>query len=253
MAKSQVSMTVNGKTVEALVEPRTLLIHFLREQLNLTGPHIGCDTSHCGACTVDLDGKSVKILHDVRRAGERRRHPHHRGHGGGRRHAACAAGRLPRDARPAMRLLHAGDDRARLPAAAGEREPVRGGDPLRHRGQPLPLHRLPEHRQGHSIRRRQDQRRSRSRRPQNERPDPHLRATRRGPAGHGLQAQARRGYPLRPGQGQLCRRPQAARHALRRLHALAARACPRQDRSTPRRPRRCRASSRCSPPKRSRP
>jgi aerobic carbon-monoxide dehydrogenase small subunit len=60
MAKSQVTMTVNGKKVEELVEPRTLLIHFLREQLALTGPHIGCDTSHCGACTVDLDGKSVK-------------------------------------------------------------------------------------------------------------------------------------------------------------------------------------------------
>src|SRR6202142_1432224 len=60
MAKSHVTMKVNGKTVEELVEPRTLLIHFLREQLNLTGPHIGCDTSHCGACTVDLDGKSVK-------------------------------------------------------------------------------------------------------------------------------------------------------------------------------------------------
>ena len=60
MPKSQVSLTVNGETVEALVEPRTLLIHFLREQLNLTGPHIGCETSHCGACTVDLDGKSVK-------------------------------------------------------------------------------------------------------------------------------------------------------------------------------------------------
>jgi carbon-monoxide dehydrogenase small subunit len=60
MAKTHVTMTVNGKPVEALVEARTLLIHFLREQLNLTGPHIGCDTSHCGACTVDLDGKSVK-------------------------------------------------------------------------------------------------------------------------------------------------------------------------------------------------
>jgi carbon-monoxide dehydrogenase small subunit len=60
MPKSQVSMQVNGKAVEALVEPRTLLIHFLREQLNLTGSHIGCDTSHCGACTVDIDGKSVK-------------------------------------------------------------------------------------------------------------------------------------------------------------------------------------------------
>jgi carbon-monoxide dehydrogenase small subunit len=60
MAKTQISLTVNGKTAEALVEPRTLLVHFLREQLMLTGPHIGCETSHCGACTVDLDGKSVK-------------------------------------------------------------------------------------------------------------------------------------------------------------------------------------------------
>jgi aerobic carbon-monoxide dehydrogenase small subunit len=60
MPKSQISLTVNGRRVEALVEPRMLLIHFLRDQLDLTGPHIGCDTSHCGACTVDLDGKSVK-------------------------------------------------------------------------------------------------------------------------------------------------------------------------------------------------
>ena len=60
MAKTHITLKVNGKAVEALVEPRTLLIHFLREDLNLTGPHIGCDTSHCGACTVDFDGKSVK-------------------------------------------------------------------------------------------------------------------------------------------------------------------------------------------------
>jgi carbon-monoxide dehydrogenase small subunit len=60
MAKMHVTMTVNGGEVEALAEPRTLLIHFLREQLALTGPHVGCDTSHCGACTVDLNGKSVK-------------------------------------------------------------------------------------------------------------------------------------------------------------------------------------------------
>jgi carbon-monoxide dehydrogenase small subunit len=60
MSKVQVSLKVNGKAVDGLVEPRTLLIHFLREQLNLTGPHIGCDTTHCGACTVDLNGKSVK-------------------------------------------------------------------------------------------------------------------------------------------------------------------------------------------------
>ena len=58
--KVKVGMTVNGRAVSAEVEPRTLLIHFLRAQLNLTGSHVGCDTSHCGACTVDLDGKSVK-------------------------------------------------------------------------------------------------------------------------------------------------------------------------------------------------
>jgi carbon-monoxide dehydrogenase small subunit len=60
MSKIAVKMTVNGKPVEELVEPRMLLIHFLREQLGLTGPHIGCETSHCGACTVDLGGRSVK-------------------------------------------------------------------------------------------------------------------------------------------------------------------------------------------------
>ena len=60
MAKTKISLTINGKAVDALVEPRMLLIHFLRDQLRITGPHIGCDTSHCGACTVDLDGKSVK-------------------------------------------------------------------------------------------------------------------------------------------------------------------------------------------------
>ena len=60
MAKQHIRLSVNGKPVEALVEPRLLLIHFLREELRLTGAHIGCETSHCGACTVDLDGRSVK-------------------------------------------------------------------------------------------------------------------------------------------------------------------------------------------------
>ncbi|MGB3833682.1 MAG: (2Fe-2S)-binding protein [Mesorhizobium sp.] len=58
--KTQVSMKVNGVEVEGLVEPRTLLIHFIRETLQLTGTHIGCETTHCGACTVDMDGMSVK-------------------------------------------------------------------------------------------------------------------------------------------------------------------------------------------------
>ncbi|MEE9426521.1 MAG: (2Fe-2S)-binding protein [Paracoccaceae bacterium] len=57
---TSVSMTVNGKAVSGEVEGRTLLSHFLREDLQLTGTHIGCDTSQCGACTVHVNGKSVK-------------------------------------------------------------------------------------------------------------------------------------------------------------------------------------------------
>lgn len=55
-----VSLTVNGKAVTANVDPRTLLVQFLRENLRLTGTHVGCDTSQCGACVVHLDGKAVK-------------------------------------------------------------------------------------------------------------------------------------------------------------------------------------------------
>ena len=55
-----VSMTVNGKAVSADVEPRTLLVQYLRENLSLTGTHVGCDTSQCGACVVHVNGKSVK-------------------------------------------------------------------------------------------------------------------------------------------------------------------------------------------------
>ena len=60
MNKMPVNITINGKSIDVLTEPRQLLIHLLREDLNITGPHIGCETSHCGACTVDMDGKSVK-------------------------------------------------------------------------------------------------------------------------------------------------------------------------------------------------
>ncbi|PRX37136.1 carbon-monoxide dehydrogenase small subunit [Meinhardsimonia xiamenensis] len=60
MSKTHVKLKVNGREVEGLAEPRMLLIHFLREELGITGPHIGCETSHCGACTVDMDGRSVK-------------------------------------------------------------------------------------------------------------------------------------------------------------------------------------------------
>jgi carbon-monoxide dehydrogenase small subunit len=55
-----VKLKVNGKAIAGECEPRLLLVHFIRDTLGLTGTHIGCETSHCGACTVDLDGKSVK-------------------------------------------------------------------------------------------------------------------------------------------------------------------------------------------------
>src|SRR3990172_3352815 len=57
---SRISVTVNGAAKTAEVEPRLLLVHLLREVLGLTGTHIGCDTSNCGACTVLLDGRAVK-------------------------------------------------------------------------------------------------------------------------------------------------------------------------------------------------
>src|SRR5437588_475325 len=58
--KRKISLTINGKTHSDTVEPRLLLIHYLREVAGLTGPHIGCETSICGACTVMLDHKAVK-------------------------------------------------------------------------------------------------------------------------------------------------------------------------------------------------
>jgi carbon-monoxide dehydrogenase small subunit len=60
MSTQHVSVTVNGEVREADVEPRLLLVHLLRENFGLTGTHIGCDSSNCGACTVHLDGKSAK-------------------------------------------------------------------------------------------------------------------------------------------------------------------------------------------------
>ncbi len=55
-----IQITINGKKHEAAVEPRLLLVHFLREHLSLTGTHVGCDTSQCGACTIHLNGRAVK-------------------------------------------------------------------------------------------------------------------------------------------------------------------------------------------------
>ena len=60
MTTQHITVTVNGATHEADVEPRLLLVHFLRDTLGLTGTHVGCDTSNCGACTIHIDGESAK-------------------------------------------------------------------------------------------------------------------------------------------------------------------------------------------------
>jgi carbon-monoxide dehydrogenase small subunit len=60
MSTQKISLTLNGEVVESEIEPLALLIHFLSVQMDVRGPHIACETSHCAACTVDLNGKSVK-------------------------------------------------------------------------------------------------------------------------------------------------------------------------------------------------
>lgn len=60
MSKHSIRVTINGTVYEGTVEPRTLLVHWLRDDLHLTGTHIGCDTSSCGACTILVDGKATK-------------------------------------------------------------------------------------------------------------------------------------------------------------------------------------------------
>ena len=116
-----VSLTVNGKPASATVEGRTLLVQLLREHLGLTGTHVGCDTSQCGACVVHVDGEAVKscTLLAVQAEGAQRADDRGRRQ---RRHAAPDAGSLPQQSRAAMRLLHPrhGDERAR----PGEEQPA---------------------------------------------------------------------------------------------------------------------------------
>ncbi len=143
----RVGVTVNGVLHEAEVEPRQLLVYFLREQLGLTGTNVGCDTSSCGACTVMFDGESVKSCtllavqadgHDVTtieglaqngelHAMQQAFHEHHALQCG-----YCTPGMVI--AAVSMLNENPSPDRGRGSARAG--------------GEPLPLHRLPQHRQG---------------------------------------------------------------------------------------------------------
>ena len=140
-----ITVTVNGVKHDAVVEPRTLLVHFLREHLGLTGTHVGCDTSQCGACTVHLNGRAVKsctifavqangaevdtiegladgdTLHPVQE-GFREKH--------GLQCGYCTPGMIM----TAVRFT------------GNEPEPNRRRDQARARRQHLPLHRLRQHR-----------------------------------------------------------------------------------------------------------
>jgi len=149
----EVSVTVNGTTRSADVEPRTLLVHYLRDELGLTGTNIGCDTSSCGACTVLVDGRSAKsctllaaqvdgaeVTTIEGLAGDDGLHPMQQAFH--ECHALQCGYCTPGMVMAAVSLVDEYD------------EPGRGRSPGRPGGQPLPLHRLPEHRQGRPGRQR---------------------------------------------------------------------------------------------------
>ena len=118
-----VSLTVNGKAVTAEIEPRTLLVQLLREQLRLTGTHVGCDTGQCGACTVHLNGRAVKSCNLLAAQAQGAEIVTIEGVAAADGDAASDAGRVQAASRTAVRFLHArhGDDRARSGEAASRR------------------------------------------------------------------------------------------------------------------------------------
>ena len=104
-----VSLTVNGKAIRAEIEPRTLLVQLLRDRLGLTGTHIGCDTSQCGACVVHLNGKAVKSCTVLALSCEGAKVTTIEGVGSPAKIAPDAAG-ISESSCVAMRFLHAGND-----------------------------------------------------------------------------------------------------------------------------------------------
>ena len=143
--KVPVTINVNGRPHQREVEPRLLLVHFLRDVIGLTGTKIGCDTSQCGSCTVLLDGVSVKRVHVPRGAGRRCGGDDDRRTGDQRR-AERAAGSLLGQARPAVRVLHAGHGLRGAVRSAAQSEsdaPRRSGTGSK---ATVPLHGLSEHR-----------------------------------------------------------------------------------------------------------
>ena len=244
-----VSFKLNGKAVDVVVEPRELLIHTLREKLLHTGPHIGCETSHCGACTVDLDGMSVKSCTVLTVQCQDAEVLTIEGfEQGGALHALQEG--FTRAARPAMRLLHARHDHARLSAAQGKSQSVGRGDPLLDGRQPVPLHGLPEHRQGGAAR---GARNSRRRPPDHQRPHRRIRhgrltrthsSARPSCKGWALPGCARR-TPASSAAGAPTSTTSSCPACCSARWCAAPTRMPASSRSTRPRRSRCRASSRC--------
>jgi carbon-monoxide dehydrogenase small subunit len=143
-------MTINGQSVSHEVEPRLLLVHYIRETVGLTGTHVGCDTSQCGACTIEMNGQAVKsctlfavqanganimTIEGLAKDGDL--HPIQQGFW--EKHGLQCGFCTPGMIMAAKQLL--------------ER---RGGHPPPARGQPVPVHGLPQHRQGDRVGRGQD-------------------------------------------------------------------------------------------------
>ena len=121
-----VRMTVNGRATEAEVEGRTLLVELLREGLGLTGTHVGCDTSQCGACTVHVDGAPVKACTMLALEAEGATVTTIEGMAAPDGTLHPPAGGVPRPPRPPVRLLHARHDHVGLGAPEGEPQALRG-------------------------------------------------------------------------------------------------------------------------------
>ena len=143
-----ISVEVNGDVYEREVDARRLLVHFIRDDIDLTGTHIGCDTGNCGACTIHLDGQAVKscMLLAVQADGAKIATVEGLAAGDGELSAAAAV--VLRAPRAPVRLLHARDADERVRAARAEPAAERGGGADGDPGQHLPLHRLREHRRG---------------------------------------------------------------------------------------------------------
>ena len=143
--KISITASINGTEHTATVEPRRSLVDFLRHDLGLVGTHVGCEHGVCGACTVMLDGRTVRSCLLFRCPGRRLRSHHHRRHRDGRSAPSLAAG-ISATPCAAMRLLHAGNDLGGPRTAARQRRSKRRRNTRRHQRQSLHVHGLRQYR-----------------------------------------------------------------------------------------------------------